>query len=59
MIKVKSTLDFSELFLSSSPVYLSMLRLRSKATILFAVDGELLMLVDEKKSILATSRIPK
>ena len=59
MIKVNSTLDFvSELFLSSRPVYLSMPRPRSRATILFAVDGELLMLID-KEPILAAPRILK
>jgi len=62
MIKVNSTLDFvSELFLSSRPVYLSIPRPRSRATILSAVDVEFLMLIDEKKRkpILATPRILK
>jgi len=60
MIKVNSTLDFvSELFLSSRPVYRSMPRLRSRATILSAVDEEFLMLVDEEKPILAAPRILK
>ncbi|RLG05144.1 MAG: hypothetical protein DRN68_09010 [Thaumarchaeota archaeon] len=59
MIKVNSTLDFvSELFFKLMS-RLSMPRPRSRATTLFAVDGQFLVLVDEEKPILAAPRILK